>query len=39
MDAYHRFPGRIPYRFDGPGLVGGVDVAEVIIYPELPAKP
>jgi hypothetical protein len=36
MDVYRRFPGRIPYRYDGPVLG---DVAEVFIYPQLPAKP
>jgi hypothetical protein len=38
MDIYRRFPGRIPPRFNGP-VLGGVAVAEVYIYPQLPAKP
>ncbi len=38
MDIYRRFPGRIPPRFDG-RVLGGVAIAEVFIYPRLPAKP
>jgi len=38
LDIYRRFPGRIPPRFNGP-VLGGVAIAEVYIYPQLPAKP
>jgi hypothetical protein len=38
LDIYRRFPGRIPPRFNGP-VLGGVAVAEVYIYPPLPARP
>ena len=38
VDIYRRFPGRVPPRFNGP-VLGGVGVAEVYIYPQLPAKP
>jgi len=38
MDVYRRFPGRIPPRFVG-RVLGGVAVAEVYIYPQLPARP
>lgn len=38
MDIYQRFPARIPTRFNG-AVLGGIAVAEVYIYPPLPAKP
>jgi hypothetical protein len=38
LDIYQRFPGRIPTRFNG-SVFGGTAVAEVYIYPPLPAKP
>ncbi|MGO8753546.1 MAG: hypothetical protein ACLQNE_47020 [Thermoguttaceae bacterium] len=37
MDIYRRFPTRIPPRFDG-RVLGGVAIAEVYIYPQLPAR-
>jgi len=36
-EIYRRFPGRIPTRFNG-RVFAGMAVAEVYIYPELPAK-
>jgi hypothetical protein len=37
MDIYRRFPDRAPPRFTG-AVLGGVAVAEVYIYPQLPQR-
>jgi hypothetical protein len=37
-EVYHRFPGRIPPRFNG-RVFAGMPVAEIYIYPEVQAKP
>jgi hypothetical protein len=38
LDIYGRFPARIPARFNG-SVFAGRAVAEVYLYPPLPAKP